>query len=229
MDPLDYLIAALLILAVLNLLHWRFRVGEQYAYFPTSGIPGLVNVAMLLVIPIAAALTLADKMPIELTIQVAFAQLGIVPILSIWVRLRKRRGYETEVETFSADILEQVWPTTCSPFFSSELRELLNHLSSEERVRIHDHLDQHISDSVHGVKLLSCILIVSFLIGTMYLPWRQAALVVPPVAIIGWGVLWWRGRDWRRQNLELLFETEWARQQGYTRENVRLWKLPWIG
>jgi hypothetical protein len=46
-----------------NVIHWRFRVAEQFLYCPTCGIAGAVNLAMLFAVLSAALLFLAGTFP----------------------------------------------------------------------------------------------------------------------------------------------------------------------
>ena len=87
----DWLAVLFLVTVALNILHWRFRVAEQFLYFPTSGILAAVNVAMYLAMLATALLSLARMVPGTLFIVVGISYVEATQVYSIWIRHCRRR------------------------------------------------------------------------------------------------------------------------------------------
>ena len=81
-----------LVTFAVNLIHWRFRVGEQVLYVPTSGILAAVNVAMFLAVLATAILFLSGMVPSTLFLCLGFSYAEATQIFSIWVRHYHRRA-----------------------------------------------------------------------------------------------------------------------------------------
>jgi hypothetical protein len=112
--------------------------------------------------------------------------------------------------------------STWSPLQSPEVREICAHLTSTE----HEQLLQDARQ--RGRQIFFWLAApLSFVIAFCLESWRFGRLVIPlfVVYFAVWGLP--HLRSMRRRTLELLCQTEWAHNQGYTTDRLRLMTLPW--
>jgi hypothetical protein len=116
------------------------------------------------------------------------------------------------------DISESTW----SPFQSAEVREICANLSTTEQARLME--DARERGRLIGQWFAVPLAIVGVL---LFWSWRLGLLLVALFAV--YFVFWVlpRFRAMRRRTIELLCETEWARDQNYTPARLRLMSFPW--
>jgi len=218
-----------LIVTAVNRLHWRNTPGERFLYGPTSRWLRHWNVALLLTVAPVAAL-LPPNQFLLLIVLVSAIPNSLQQLYSIWVRHRRRHGlttaHDNSVVTEGTAIS---LADCCTPLHSREHREILANLTLEEEARILIHIEKHMRKNMPSVAVGFGVALFALAVGFITLPGEWGIAISVSIVLATFLVLWWRTRYWRREGVNMLFETEWARQQGYTRENVRLWKLPWGG
>src|SRR5882724_9426084 len=118
------------------------------------------------------------------------------------------------------DISESTW----SPFQSAEVRNICAHLSPTEKARLMEGARER--GRLIGQWFAVPLAIVGVLL-LLFWSWRSA-LALGALFVVYFVVLVLpRFQAMRRQSIELLCETEWARSQNYTPNRVRLMTFPW--
>jgi len=115
-------------------------------------------------------------------------------------------------------ILQSTW----SPFQSPEVREICAHLTPAEHAQLVADARQRGTDIARGI---GGPFVVSF--GLLFWSWQVGSVVLAALGICFAISGFPRIRAMRRQSMELLCETGWARSQGYTPERLRLMTFPW--
>jgi hypothetical protein len=119
--------------------------------------------------------------------------------------------------------------STWSPFQSPEVQEICEHLTASERRRLVD--DAAARGSELGTWLAGpfAVAAVLFVIGWRLemFSWRFGLVLSILYVVYFWIVGLPRIRAMRRRSVQLLCDTEWARNRGYTPDNLRLMVFPW--
>ena len=112
--------------------------------------------------------------------------------------------------------------STWSPFQSPEVREICAHLTPAEHARLVADARQRGTDIAREIVGPFG---VSF--GLLFWSWQVGSVVLAVLGICFAISAFPRVRAMRRQSMELLCETDWARSQGYKPERLRLMTFPW--
>jgi hypothetical protein len=120
--------------------------------------------------------------------------------------------------TRRTDISESTW----SPLQSAEVREICAHLSPTEHARL-------MEDARERGRLIGQWFALPLAIVTVPLFWSRRVGLSLVALFVVYFVLWVlpRFRAMRRNTIELLCETEWARNKNYTPTRLRLMTFPW--
>ncbi len=236
-----------------NVVHWRFRRSERLFTLMNSKPMLVAFVVWMFATWILAILCWQKILPAEPFLFTLGGFLIASQLESIWVRHRWRKRLRDSGEAPSIIDVFASSPTAAfdrwsaerfvgkstvrphhgwSPMQSEEVRDILSHATPEELRQFQ--VEAMMQASTMGASfgeiiglMLGFLLTFAFLlIGIMVPFWITLSL-----EIVGVGYLIWKQQPKmkaiRRKFAKLLCATEWARNQGYTPDTLRLQKWPW--
>jgi len=215
MDSIYVLVALSLGSQVVNLSHWRFRVGETFMPLATSGWQVASLVVLGLATGVTAALSLARLVPSLTSMVALFSFVTVVQVIAVWNRHMLRAADPTAVR-----VPVSAW-ATWSPFQSPEVRDIYKHLEIDERLLLVQSATQW------GRQIASWFAIPLGIACFLFCDSATLGFVVVAVIAGCTPLFLTLMRAHQKRVRKILCATKYAQTRGYRPDTLRVFAFPW--
>lgn len=219
MDSVGWFFTLWILFAAANLVHWRFQKQEQWHYVPTSGPFLWVNLVWIFLTLVSSVVTLTRISPIDFFGPMMIVYLVSFEVYSMWMRGRIRRDPGLAKTTWKIPPMKPSPLATRFSITSSDATAILAHMSPEEQAWFFDAIIKNATD----IRIIIPVLFIFPLVfASMTLAWPISAALWAGFVIVNLVLMYfWMKKTYQQQRV-LMCQTEWAKAQGFTPENLRL-------